>query len=108
MSYLDRYTPEVCSQLRQIAEQRSWRAWDKTVEQDELLEDLELTYHLHAAAEATGARAGLPAMPNFPIGFIDSEGLLNPAEFIKSFTLRRPLSWAWNQSDNGAKAVVAA
>ncbi|HZS55143.1 MAG TPA: hypothetical protein VFA65_12115 [Bryobacteraceae bacterium] len=108
MRHLDRYTPEICSQLRQIAEQRSWRTWDKTVEQDELLEDLELTYHLHAAAEAMGARAGLPAMPNFPIGFIDSEGILDPIQFIKSFTLRRPLMRAWNQSDNSAKKGAAA
>jgi hypothetical protein len=108
MRYLDRYTSEICSLLRQIAEQRNWRAWDAFVERDELLDDLELTYHLHAAAEATGARAGLPAMPEFPIGFIDSEGLLDPAEFVKSLATRRPLSRAWNQSDNSSKTGLAA
>lgn len=72
--------------LRQIAEQRNWRAWDRSITQDEVLRDLELTYHLHAAAEAAGARAGFPAMPDFPIKFIDSEGVLDPAEFVTSYT----------------------
>jgi hypothetical protein len=84
MRRLDRYTPEICGKLRQIAEQRDWRSWDGSVKQDELLQDLELTYHLHAAAEAAGTRAGFPAMSGFPIHFIDSEGFLDPAEFVRS------------------------
>lgn len=102
MRRLDRYTPEICSRIRQIAEQRKWRAWDQSVQQDEILEDLELTYHLHAAAEATGARAGFPAMPEFPIAFVDSEGILDPAEFVVSFSARHPVTPLWNQSDNGS------
>lgn len=85
MRHLDRYTPEICSQLRQLAEQRNWRAWDDAVKRDEILDDLELTYHLHVAAEVTGKRAGLPAMPEFPIRFIDSEGILDPAQFVSKF-----------------------
>jgi hypothetical protein len=86
--YLNRYSPEICAQLRRIAEQREWRAWDKHVQRDEVLEDLELTYHLHIAAEVSGARAGFPAMPTFPVSFIDSEGALDPAEFLRSFKAR--------------------
>lgn len=108
MRKLDRYTPEICSQLKQIAEERDWRTWDTSAGQDKLLEDLELTYHLHAAAQAAGARAGLPAMPEFPIGFIDSEGVLDPAEFVRSFTQRIPMRNAWNQSDSGSQSNVAA
>ena len=89
MRRLDRYTPDICLKLRQIAEQRSWRAWDGSVKHDELLQDLELTYHLHAAAEAAGARAGFPAMPEFPIRLIDSEGMLDPAEFVTSYAGNR-------------------
>lgn len=108
MRRLDQYTPEICCQLRQIAEERNWRAWDKSVQRDELLEDLELTYHLHVAAEAAGARAGFPAMPGFPIAFIDSEGLLDPSAFIKSFRARHPFERPWNQMDNGSHAGLAA
>ncbi len=108
MRRLDKYTPDICSQLRQIAEQRNWRAWDGSVQRDELLEDLELTYHLHAAAEATGARAGFPAMPDFPIAFIDSEGVLDPAAFVNTFFARRLHPVPWNQLDNGSQNGFAA
>jgi hypothetical protein len=108
MAHLDRYTPEICSQLAQIARRRNWRAWDKSIQSEELLEDLELTYHLHAAAEATGVRAGLPAMPEFPIGFIDSEGVLDPAKFVRSFCARYDLASGWNLSDNGSHTALTA
>ncbi len=108
MANLDRYTPEICSRLRQIAERRNWRAWDGSIQREEVLEDLELTYHLHAAAEAAGARAGLPAMPKFPIRFIDSEGVLDPAQFVESFRARHEIVKFVNQSDNGSQIVFAA
>jgi hypothetical protein len=108
MRRLDRYTPEICSQLRQIAEQRNWRAWDHSVQRDELLEDLELTYHLHVAAEATGKRAGFPAMPEFPIAFVDSEGILDPAGFVRSFFKRHAAAPIWNQSDNALRTGLVA
>ena len=106
--HLDRYSPEICAQLRRIAEQRNWRAWDRSLPRDEVLEDLELTYHLHLAAEATGARAGFPAMPAFPIAFIDSEGALDPAEFLKSLKVSQHVSWAWNQSDSASHCGLMA
>ncbi len=90
MRRLDRYTPEICSQLRQIAEHRQWRNWNcADFGQEDVLEELELTYHLHVAAEASGARAGMAPMPTFPINFTDSEGRLDPAEFIKSYARNR-------------------
>lgn len=82
MSRLDRYTPEICSQLKTIAEKRDWRNWDRSVHWENLMEDLELTYHLHVAAAVSGTRAGLPQMPN---SLIDSEGLLDPAEFLRGY-----------------------
>ena len=108
MARLDRYTPEICSHLRHIAEQRNWHAWDKSVRSEELLEEVELTYHLHAAAQATGARAGFPAMPDFPIPFIDSEGALDPAKFVTSFYSRRNASIPFNRSDNGPHTILVA
>jgi hypothetical protein len=105
---LYRYSPEICAQLRRIAEQREWREWDKSVRGDEVLEDLELTYHLHVAAEANGARAGFPAMPTFPVGFIDSEGALDPVDFLNSFQARQGTPCAWNQSDNGSQTGLVA
>lgn len=83
--HLERYTPEVCSQLRQLAERRQWRDWRRAdFRREELLEDLELTYHLHVAAEITGARKGMPAMPRSAVRFIDSEGVLDPVRFLKN------------------------
>lgn len=105
---LNRYSPEICAQLRKIAEQRDWHAWDKSVHRDEILEDLELTYHLHFAAEATSVRAGLPTMPAYPIAFIDSEGALDPAEFLRAYKARHATPCLWNESDNGAYTGLAA
>ncbi|MBV8896729.1 MAG: hypothetical protein JO051_09470 [Acidobacteriaceae bacterium] len=105
---LNRYSPEICTQLRKIAEQRDWHAWDRSVRRDELLEDLELTYHLHVAAEATGARAGLPAMPAYPVAFIDSEDVLDPAEFLRSYKARHEMPCAWNESDKRAHRPLTA
>ncbi len=99
--HLERYTPEICSHLQQMAEHRQWKDWHLLDSaNEELLEDLELTYHLHVAAEATGMRAGMPPMPLFPPRFIDSEGLLDPVEFVNVYR-RRHSHGAWNQSDNG-------
>lgn len=106
--HLERYTPEVCSQLRQLAERRHWNDWHRTDSRgEELLEDLELTYHLHVAAEVTGARKGMPPMPSFPVRLIDSEGVLDPVEFIRG-QLRHNSPRTWNQSDNAAEAAQAA
>lgn len=106
--HLERYTPEICSHLRHMAETRQWKDWHVVDSaHEELLEDLELTYHLHVAAEATGVRKGMPPMPPFPARVIDSEGLLDPAEFIRGYQARHSHR-AWNQSDNGAKPVKAA
>lgn len=105
--YLERYTPEVCSRLRQIAERREWRDWKQTgTKREDLLEEMELTYHLHRAAEAVGKRNGLPPMPLFPIRFIDSEGLLDPVEFINEYHRRHHSPGAWNQMDNAAHAGI--
>jgi hypothetical protein len=106
MTQLDRYTPEICSQLAAIARQRNWRAWDKPIQSEELLEDLELTYHLHAAAEANGVRAGLPSMPDFPIGFIDSEGFLDPAQFVEAVCVRYNIRSLGNQLDSGSQTLL--
>lgn len=106
--YLDRYSPEICAQLRKVAEQRDWHAWDNSVHRDEILEDLELTYHLHLAAEATSARAGLPAMPTCHVVFIDSEGILDPAAFLRAYKTRHNTPCVWNQSDSGAHAALMA
>lgn len=101
MRAVDRYTPEICSKLRQIAEHRQWRNWScQDFEREDLLEELELTYHLHLAAEASGARAGMAPMPTFPINFTDSEGHLDPAEFIRSYPRSRNPQRTWNRSDN--------
>ncbi len=108
MRHLDNYTPDICSQLRHIAERRDWRAWDNPIQRDEVLEDLELTYHLHLAAEAAGVRAGLPAMSEFPIGFFDSEGILDPSAFIHTFNARHSPPRIMNQSDNNPRAGLAA
>jgi hypothetical protein len=100
MSHLERYTPEICSQLRQLAESRQWHQWDTTkAPGEDLLEDVELTYHLHLAAEASGTRAGMPPMPKFPIRFIYSGDSLDPAEFILNYLRRYPPP-PWNRSDN--------
>ena len=107
MQHLDRYTPAVCSELRQIAEHREWRTWDQLdFAREDLLEDLELTYHLHRAAEASGARAGLTPMPPFPLRFTDKEGLLDPAEFIKYCSRGRSSTREWNHLDNGARTEL--
>lgn len=107
MSYLERYTPEICFQLRQIAESRQWRQWDPSNSpSDDLLEDVELTYHLHLAAEASGARSGMPPMSNFPVKFKFATDSLDPAEFILSY-LRRYPSRPWNRSDNRQQSLCA-
>ena len=107
MRHIDRYTPEICSQLRQMAEQRQWNDWYRPdSRREELLEDLELTCHLHAAAEASGLRAGMAPMPAFPVRLIDSEGVLDPAEFIKTYW-RRHSPHTWNRSDNAVYQAVA-
>lgn len=107
MRHLDRYTPEICSQLRQIAEHRQWRSWDRRdFGREELLEDLELTYHLHIAAEAIGRRAGMAPMPPFPIGFSDTEGCLDPSVFIKFYSPGRVSHREWNQSDNAPRTEM--
>ena len=107
MSQIERYTPEICAQLRQIAESRQWHQWDITqASGQDLLEDVELTYHLHLAAEASGFRAGMPPMPNFPIRFIYSEDALDPAEFILNYLRRHPPK-PWNRSDNLRSCVCA-
>ncbi len=99
--HLERYTPEVCSHLRQIAERRNWNDWQRPgSEREELLEEMELTYHLHVAAEATGARRGMPPMPPFPFCFIDSEGILDPVEFLRAYKRRHGSPGGWNHSDN--------
>ncbi len=102
---LERYTPEICSQLRHMAEQRQWTNWQRPDSRhEELLEDLELTYHLHIAAEAAGARKGMPPMPPFPARLIDSEGLLDPVDFLNG-RMRDNSPRAWNHSDNAAQAA---
>lgn len=107
MKRVDRYTPEVCSQLRQIAESRKWRSWNRQeFGSHELLEDLELTYHLHIAAEASGARAGMAPMPPFPMGFTDSEGSLDPLEFINSYLRNRSSLSPLNQTDNPGRTEL--
>src|SRR5690242_1375045 len=84
MEHLERYTPEICSQLRQIAESRDWKNWhQQTAEREDLLQDIELSYHLHVAADAIGAREGLPPMPPFPLCFADPSSFCDPEEFIK-------------------------
>jgi|GEM_PF-2714107 len=90
-----------------MAEQRQWRSWEgRDFGREELLEDLELTYHLHIAAEASGARAGMAPMPAFPIGFTDADGRLDPAEFLKFHAGGRSSRLEWNQSDNGARTKL--
>jgi hypothetical protein len=85
MKHLELYTPDICSQLRQIAEVRQWRDWRRHTHEREAIEkDIELTYHLHAAAEASGARKGMPPMPPCPI-HIHSDHSLDPAEFIAGY-----------------------
>src|SRR5581483_6755632 len=104
MRDVDRYTPGICYQLRQIAEHRHWSSWNRQdFSRDDLMEDLELTYHLHRAAEATGERAGMAPMPPFPLSFYDREGLLDPAEFIRVCSRRRGSPREWNQLDNGVR-----
>lgn len=106
MTFLDRYTPEICSQLRQMAEGRQWRSWNvQTAAREDLLEDLELTYHLHVAAEVSGSRAGLPPMPPLPFRLIDSEGLLDPAAFVRMHARHSPRRW--NQMDNAVRDTAA-
>ena len=103
MSHLERYTPEICSQLRQIAESRQWHPWNLTAPPSaELNEDLLLTYHLHLAAEAAGVRAGLPPMPRFPIRCSFAEHAPDPAEFIL-LCLRRNPPAPWNRMDSSAR-----
>ena len=103
MSLLELYTPEICSQLRQLAESRQWQPWEPgEARRDALLEDVELTYHLHLAAEACGTRAGMPPMPAFPINFRYTEGASDPAEFILKYLRRHP-PLPWNQSDSAGK-----
>ena len=104
MRHLDRYTPEICSQLRQIAENRQWKSWNTwDFTRDDLLEELELTYHLHTAAEATGERAGMAPMPPFPISFSDPEGRLDPELFIKAYSRGQSVRNPWNQSDSDSQ-----
>lgn len=106
MSQLELYTPEICSELRRLAETRQWHPWDPSkAPPEDLLEDVELTYHLHLAAEANGARAGMPPMPAFPLSFRYSEGSLDPGEFILAYLSRHPRQW--NQSDNRARLLSA-
>jgi hypothetical protein len=89
MGHLERYTPEICSQLRQIAESRDWTAWSqKDFAREEVLQDLELSFHLHAAAEAVGVRAGLPPMPPFPFCLADPAQFNDPEEFIRRIPQR--------------------
>jgi hypothetical protein len=84
MRHLERYTPEICSQLRQIAESRDWKSWhQQDAVREDLLQDLELSYHLHLAADVSGTRAGMPPMPPFPLCFADPTRVLDPEEFIK-------------------------
>lgn len=109
MSHLELYTPEICSQLRQLAECRQWQPWDPNkAQREDILEDVELTYHLHLAAEANGARAGMPPMSAFPLSFSYCEGSLDPAEFIAQYRRRHPPG-AWNQLDNagGSRSACA-
>ena len=91
MRHLERYTPEICSQLRQMAERRQWKDWrHRDGSHEELLEDLKLTYHLHIAAQASGARAGMPPMPPFPAGFVDMREYSTPS-LSSSSALRREM-----------------
>jgi hypothetical protein len=107
MSHLERYTPEICSQLRQLAESRQWQPWGPSnAQREDLLEDVELTYHLHLAAEASGTRAGMPPMPAFPLSFSDPEGSLDPAQFILHYMRRHP-PFPWHQSDNAIRSASA-
>jgi hypothetical protein len=95
MTNLDRYTPEICATLRHIAEHHSWAKWapqpqklcapKQNTQRETVLRELELTYHLHVAADAAGLRAGLPPMPPFPVSFADPDGLLDPGKFIEAF-----------------------
>lgn len=88
-----------------MAENRQWTDWHLLDSaQEELVEDLALTYHLHIAAEATAARTGMPPMPPFPGEFIASDGLLDPAEFIRICQVRRSHR-EWNESDNAGKSI---
>lgn len=116
MSDLERYTPEICAQLRHFAEMRQWHRWDATHVQggalsndrlrSDVLEDVELTYHLHLAAEASGMRAGMPAMPPLPLKINLGEKSLDPAEFILNYR-RRHSPWQWNQLDNHEQTFSA-
>ena len=112
MSLLERYTPEICSQLRQFAETRQWHQWNpnkikpEELAKQDLREEVELTYHLHLAAEATGARAGMPPMSAFPAKFRYSGPPPHPREFILHYLARHPHGPV-NQSDNCPRSLSA-
>ena len=83
LNNLDRYTPEICSRLRQIAETRDWENWRELGPEDVRIE-VELTYHLHVAADASGTRCGMPPMPPCPlrVPFEDPD----PARFLEMYS----------------------
>ena len=89
MKHLDRYTPDICARLREIAEDRHWRSWrNPELHQEDIAEEIELTYHLHLAAEVSGQRAGMPSMSPCPIRVPQGEEPPDPAEFVECYRVR--------------------
>lgn len=109
MGHLDRYTNEICSELRDIAEFHCWSQWDANTSWcEDVLEDLELTYHLHFAADMAGRRAGWRPMPRLPLRFIEADSVLDPRRFLDGYKRRHtPAPLLFNQSDNRAMAHAA-
>ena len=82
MTNFDRYTPEICSKLRQIAEARDWKNW-RELGPDDIRMEMELTYHLHLAADASGNRSGMPPMPPYPLRLPSDNP--DPAQFLEMY-----------------------
>ena len=83
MNYLDRYTTEICSKLKQIAEGRDWKNW-RELKPEDIRVEIELTYHLHAAADAVGTRSGMPPMPPCPLRLPLEHP--DPATFLETYS----------------------
>jgi hypothetical protein len=88
MNHLDLYTPDICRQLQEIAETHQWGSWRQNeMLRDDLLEEIELTCHLHTAADVTGLRAGRPPLPPCPLR-LPSDFCLDPASFVATYSFR--------------------
>ena len=90
MGDLKLYTPEICEMLRRMAEERQWNSWRPGGCPPEILEEeVELTYHLHIAADAQGRRAGLPPLPKCPVTVRLHQKAPDPVEFVRWYHGRR-------------------